>query len=157
MEKLNISDEQFYNLVKMLNASVEDGNVALATINNVDFNKNLCKILLLHKLSNNPNAWSDKNNMRLWRFMVKVKNGSDDRDSLSWDAIFGDPLSWNAIFKMLLVAKVPATDIQFFFDVFKEKLFNSIADMGYRDLISSVDIKLIFNENKQNRNLSESI
>jgi hypothetical protein len=147
MEKLNISDEQFYNLVKMLNASVEDGNVALATINNVDFNKNLCKILLLHKLSNNPNAWSDKNNMRLWRFMVKVKNGSDD----------GDPLSWNAIFKMLLVAKVPATDIQFFFDVFKEKLFNSIADMGYRDLISSVDIKLIFNENKQNRNLSESI
>lgn len=144
MRKISIDDEAFHNLLKMLTSTEEDAVVALTTINNVNFDSSMTKILLLKKLGNV--------NKDMWNTYAKKAYNWINRNGLDPDK----NLTWQEIFDHLLRKKVPVEDIQFFLNCFGLKLFKSIKGVGY-DFLDNVEINLKYNDTREKRKSSESI
>jgi hypothetical protein len=135
MNKITIDDTSYENLYGMLSSTEEDKVVALATINNVNFDSCVSKILLLKKLSGiKYDKWKE-HAPKLCTWIKRQKLDPEQQ------------ISYQEIFDILLRKKVETHELQFFLDRFGENLFSSIRGVGY-EFLSKVEIKLKYDETR---------
>lgn len=145
-KKIVITKESYDSIARMLNSNDEENQVVgLTTIENIDFKKNLVKILLLKKTCDvTVDIWKK----HAPKTCAKLKKIGTDPSGIE---------TYKSLLAVLIKNNADKNDIQFFLDIFSEHIFKSIKGLGF-DFIEDTEITIKLKDNdKQNRVLSESL
>jgi len=141
-----ITAESYKSIANALNSKDEENHVVgLTTIENIDFKKNLVKILLLKKTCDvSPESWKK----HAPKTFAKLKKIGTDPTVVE---------TYKSLLSILVKNNASKDDIQFFLDIFSDHIFKSIKGLGF-DFIDDTEITIKLKDNdKQNRVLSESL
>lgn len=129
MKKEVINKENYKSVLEMLNSSDEANiKMGISILENVDFNKNLTKILMLKKKCNlSISQWQDYS-AKLTKKFKKI-------------GVAEKPMLYKQILKLIIENKQSAEDIQFFLDEFANHVFGTIKNLGF-DFIEDIDISI---------------
>lgn len=145
MKKQVVDNQQYESLLSMLNSKNDQDKVlGLVTIENVDFNKSLTKILLLRKKADiSFDLWKEHAPKTIKKFK-------------SIDVDISKNLKYKDILEIIIKQKQTEEDIQFFLDDFSKHLHTTIKDLGF-DFIENTEIEIKLKHNDKTGISSESI
>lgn len=137
-KKIAIDSEAYHNLLDMLKSTEEDAIVALSTINNVNFDQSVSKVLLLKKLGTVKNEMWTKHASKVCRWFNKI--GISYNNKL---------LGWQEIFDILLKLKVPTEELEFFVQCFSKRLLGNIKNIKGYEFLDDIEITFKYNDTRQ--------
>ena len=145
MKKQVVDNQQYESLLSMLDSkNNQDKVLGLVTIENVDFNKSLTKILLLRKKADiSFDLWKEYAPKTIKKFK-----------SINVD--ISEHLKYKDILEIIIKEKQTEEDIQFFLDDFSKHLHTTIKDLGF-DFIENTEIEIKLKHNDKTGISSEGI
>jgi len=147
---MEITIEKYQNIINMLQSpDKENQNVGLAIIDELKFNDNITKILLMLKHSTAGHKAWEEHAPKVWEKL----------NILQADGVIGDierHLTYKQVLSSITMLKVKPEEFEFYMQDFSNYLLHQIKSMGY-DFIESMDIQLKYKEHEQSREPSKSV
>lgn len=146
---MEITTEKYQNIIDMLRSPDDENKVvALTIIDQIDFESNVAKVLLLKKHSkSHKNDWKEH-----------APNIYKELESLEEQQLIdlNKHLTYKQVLRTITELKVSEEGFQFYMQDFTKYLLHQIQSMGYNE-IESIDITLKYKEHEQSREPSESV
>ena len=143
---MEITKEKYQNIVGMLRSPDEENkNVALTIIDQLDFEDNITKILLMKKHSDSNNKLWEAHAPKVFAKLKQISNLDMEKH-----------LTYKNVLSAITQLKVPAEAFEFYMRDFSDYLLTQVKHMGY-DYIESMEITVKYKEHEeQSPELSES-
>lgn len=133
IKSIIIDKEKYQSLLKMLESSEEDAEVAFQAIDNLDKDKNLIPILLLRKhtfFNNKANLWSER-----------CKKHVSHQETLGIEK-FTRSITYNSIYDIMIQNKksIPSDHVKLFVEDLCTYFKNNMIKF---DFVEDIDIQII--------------
>jgi len=143
---MEITKEKYQNIVEMLKSPDEENKtVALTIIDELNFEDNITKVLLMKKHSDSPNTLWEAHAPNIYKRLSAIKTLDLSKS-----------LTYKQVLAAITTLKVPEEQLNFYMKDFSDYLLEQIKHFGY-DYIESLDITFKYTTNGQSSEPSESV